>query len=939
MADDQPISFGPFRLFPKARLLEKDGVAVHIGGRALEILILLAERPGEVVAKRELMKQVWADINVDDGSLRFHITGLRKALGDADAQYIKNVPGRGYCFAALPAPPERVAAAIVNNSSPTPSLPIQIAELIGRTEAIEKISADLSQYRMISIVGPGGIGKTSVALAVAHRQLSTFAGQVFFVDLGGLTDIKLVPATITSALGLAVSSQDPIPGLLAFLRGQQTLLILDSCEHVLETLAPLVEHIAREVPKSNILATSREAFRIENEHIFRLAPLEFPPQQASFNIADVSSYPAARLFIERTTASSDGLAFTENEAPLVAEICRRLDGIPLAIELAAGQVNAFGVAGTVSLLDSRLSLLWRGRRTTIPRHQTLSAALGWSYDLLSPVECATLRRLSVFSGTFALEGAIAVASYEGTGETEVVEAIATLLSKSLIATISQRPLRYRLLDTTRAFAREKLAESGEANQVARAHAEYFRDFLEDITGKIFGVESDRFLSHADQVANVRAALDWSFSDHGETAIGVDLAAWATQFFLELSLVTECHRWTQQALGRLASRSIDGHQEMRLHAALGASTMFTQGNTEAVRSSLKRSLQLAEHLDDRYWQLWLLRLLQLYHTRIGDFRGSVRVVEKAEAVAKALNDPASALYVQWVTATTQHMIGDQRKVVELCENAMVQNLDSQQSLTLRFGYDDRTLALVALARGLWLTGRPDRAVDVARYAVSEADRLQQPLSLSLAMLLTIPVFLWAGDWVNAESMIERFIDHTSRHALAPHHAVGIGLKGELLVRTGDVADGIDHLSRSQITLKATRYRMMSSVLGTAQAEAQTHLKRFEEALRLINESIAGIGERGESFDMPEMLRVKGQILRFSGHAPEAEACLQQSLELSRKQCALGWELRTAVTLGDLWLETGRATDACALIEPLYRRYEEGFERPDLIAAKRLLDTLN
>ena len=581
-----------------------------------------------------------------------------------------------------------------------------------------------------------------------------------------------------------------------------------------------------------------------------------------------------------------------------------------------------------------------GRRTAIPRHQTLSAALSWSYELLPPLESVVLRRLSVFAGPFTLEAAAAVASYQGTSGFEAAEAIANLVSKSLIATTSERPLRYRLLDTTRAFAREKLAESGEANRTARVHAEYFRDYLKEISVKSIGLPGEgRFLPHADQVPNLRAALDWSFSGHGDPTIGVDLAASAAQFFLELSLLTECYRWTEHTVVLLEAVSISDHQEMKLQAALGASLMFTQGNTEAVRSAFIRGLKLAEQLNDRYWELWLLRLLQIYLTRIGDFQGSLQACRRGEAVAKVLNDSTSTLYMQWAAGVAHHMVGNQRPAVDLCETAMVENPGSQRSFTLHLGYDNRIFALFVFARGLWLTGWPDRAVEVARHTISEAERLQQPLSLSLALLFTIPVFLWVGDWVNSERMIDRFIDHTARHGFGPHHAVGIGLKGELLARRGDVASGIDHLNRSQATLRTTRYRMMATVFRTAQAEAQAQMNLLEDALRLIDEGIAQIGEHGESFDMPEMLRVKGEILARSGKTADAESYLQKSLALSRKQCALGWELRAAVTLGRLWQETGRAADARALITPLYGSYTEGLNSRDLVIARRLIESLN
>ena len=388
--EDSAISFGPFRLSPKSRLLEKDGAPLHVGGRALDILIFLAERPGEVVDKRELVKRIWADVNVDEGSLRFHVAVLRKALGDTgkSARYVVNVPGRGYCFVAplaqaVPPVAQPAPVTVDVDVAPLRSLPIQLAKMVGREEVIEKIANGLSLYRFMTVVGPGGIGKTAVAVTVGHRRSQDFGGRVFFVDFGPLRDSSHIATTIASALGLTISAEDPTPALLTFLKSGPALLIFDSCEHVLDALAPLVERIVRDAPQLRVLATSRESFRSEGERIFRLFPLDCPPEREGLSVDEVLGYPAAQLFMERIAQSSGPFQLSAEEAPLVASICRRLDGIALAIELAAGRVNAYGIAGTASLLDSRFSLQWRGRRTAVPRHQTLAAALDWSYDLRS----------------------------------------------------------------------------------------------------------------------------------------------------------------------------------------------------------------------------------------------------------------------------------------------------------------------------------------------------------------------------------------------------------------------------------------------------------------------------------------------------------------------------------------------------------------------------
>jgi tetratricopeptide (TPR) repeat protein len=271
--------------------------------------------------------------------------------------------------------------------------------------------------------------------------------------------------------------------------------------------------------------------------------------------------------------------------------------------------------------------------------------------------------------------------------------------------------------------------------------------------------------------------------------------------------------------------------------------------------------------------------------------------------------------------------------------MVYNPSSQRLNIGHLGYDDRIVALVAFARGLWLTGKPERAIEAARFTVREAEQLEQPLTLGIALIWTIYVFLWVGDWTNAESMIERLIDHAAKHFLGPYHAVGIGQKGELLLRRGDVAAGMEHLRRGQAALYATKHRIMTSVFATAQAEGMALQNQFEQALRAIDDAISQVGDHGESFDMPEMLRIKGDILARSGSPAEAERFLQKSLDLSRQQFALGWELRGAVSLGRLWRASGRAGQTRALIEPIVARYHEGLATRDLVSATDFLSALN
>jgi len=506
------ICFGHFRLSVTERILEKGGVRVRLGSRALDILIALVERPAEVVSKKELFARVWPDLVVDEGNIRYHVLALRKALGEgrSDGRYVTNVSGRGYCFVA---PISRVASQPAPLRNSAVGLPPSPTGMVGRDETVRLISEELTTRRFLTIVGPGGIGKTTLAISVGHAMLAAFDGAVHYVDFGPLGSPSLVANRVASTVGLPVNFDDPVAALPAFLRDRRMLLVLDSCEHLIETIAPLAERIFREAPEVHILTTSRESLQVEGEQVHRLDPLAFPPDDDSLTATQALTFPAVHLFVERAAAHG-GFQLNNADAPIVGKVCRRLDGIALALELAAGRVGAYGIKGIASLLDGPCRLLWQGRRTASPRHRTLGAMLDWSYNLLPESERAILCRLSVFVGAFSLEAAQFVAAGDIQEREQVAEAVASLVTKSLVAVETNRTgTLYRLLDTTRAYVLTKMADSSEKSTIAQRHANYYRQFLENIEiGSLTCPNgTDERWRH---VNNARAALEWSFSEWG-----------------------------------------------------------------------------------------------------------------------------------------------------------------------------------------------------------------------------------------------------------------------------------------------------------------------------------------------------------------------------------------------------------------------------------------
>jgi predicted ATPase/DNA-binding winged helix-turn-helix (wHTH) protein len=940
------ISFGPFRLYADERLLKKGDETLAVGGRALDILIALVERAGEVVTRKELILRVWPDVTVEEANLRVQINGLRKALGEGreDARYVVNVPGRGYCFVATSirylarhvSPPVEAVAA-----RPLKNLPARLTRMVGRDGIVRTLSEQLMLWRFVSIVGPGGMGKTTVAVSVAHMLLDVFDGAVFFIDLAALTDPQLVPTAVASALGLMVRTKDPLVSLLAFINSKKMLLVLDNCEHVIDVAAPLAERVVSETPQAHVLATSREALRAEGEHVHLLYALDCPPDDADLTAAEALRYPAAQLFMERAAASGHASELSDADAPSVARICQGLDGIALAIEVAASRAGSYGIQGIEKLLDNRFSLLWQGRRTARPRHQTLNAMLDWSYNLLSEHEKLVLRRLSVFVGAFTLRSACSVASGADADAAEVTSAIVSLAAKSLIVAIEiNGSTYYRLLDTTRAYAAAKLAERGEADHIARRHASNYSEFLErdELIQSKFG-EHD-LSAYALHIGNVRAALEWALSEHGDAAVGVGLATWAAPLFIGLSLLDECKGWCERALGALDGASRGTRQEMILQEALGLSLMFTRGRNDQVRAAIERGLALAEALEDPLHQMQLLAGLNNLLPRLGDFRGAAGLAEKRCIIAQRAQNRADLIMAEWVLATALHMLGDQAAAQLHCERGMACAVELPGFNANLFGFDHRVYGCLTLARALWLRGFSDQALKTVQRAIDEAASHNHSVSICSSLTYGSSIFLWAGDFGKTANLIEQLIAHSKRYSLEPYRALGLALKGELAVSRNEPEAGVELLRSALETLDAVQHKGMTMVFLGALAEGLRKTLHIEEAFLTITEAIARAEDFGGTFYLAELLRVKAQILAAMPRQDRSLAidCLNEALTVARGQSALALELRSATTLAQLLAESGQRDQARHALTLVYDRFTEGFETMDLRIARQTLEDL-
>ncbi|OPZ00349.1 transcriptional regulator [Bradyrhizobium sacchari] len=935
------LSFGPFTVTPHERLVMRDGVALPMGAKSFDTLIALMSRPNEVVSKWDLMARVWPGMAVEEANLRFHIAALRKILGDGKdgARYITTLSGRGYCFVAPIAQTEIAAKPHLapRMELPPVKLPNRLQRMVGRDDVVAAVSDRLIAARFVTIAGPGGVGKTAVAVAIAHDLLENFSDAAHFVDLAALSDPDLVITSILLMLGLPAEADDPLPALLAHLHDKRMLLILDNCEHVIAAAAPLAAEIFHAAPHVHILATSREALRVASEQVYRLAPLAVPPDDTRLTAAAAQTYSALQLFIERATAGGAQIALNDGNAAIVAGICRKLDGMALAIELAAGRVEAYGLEQTAALLDERLNLLWQGQRTALPRQKTLQATLDWSYGLLSDAERLVLRRLAVFAGHFTLDAALEIVPDAHVDRARLFDAIDSLVAKSMVA---PRPIgammRYRLLDTTRAYLLE--IEPDDAALSAR-HAIYYRRWLEQAGTTWATVPSpDERAIHFSALHNVRAALDWCFGANGDANIGIALASAAAPIFLAMSLLVECRRWSERALLAIDASSRSGAEEMHIQAALGLTLMFTRGGSEAARTALSRSLAIAEARGDAPNQLQLLGRMHIFHERMGQFDAALGYARQSLAVAAKLGDVASVALAHSLLGVSLHLAGEHRDALNMLQAAW--RGPSPERISTVHGFDHRNRAGISLARELWLQGRPADARRLARQTVDEAAQMDHPITLCIALIWAVSIDLWSGELDDAEENVDRFIAHAEKRSMGPYLAVGRGVKGELAIRRGDAAGGVETIGACLRELHDAGYELLTTTFNIALVEGLLALGQVEQGARLIDDAIRLVEQGGDHLYMPELLRIKGKVLLSLpvSDTEAVEGLLMQSLELGRRNGAKAWELRAAIDLARLLAERRSRKDAKLLLEAALEGFAEGSDTADIRVANSLLQTL-
>ncbi len=940
-AGDEGLSFGPFRLYPRQKLLLEHDRPIRLGSRALDLLIALVEARGELVVKDELVRKVWPDTFVEEGNLRVHLAVLRKALGDGrdGARYIVNVPGRGYQFVATV---ERLLPATGPVAVASDHLPSSTHRIVGRADAINVLTAQLGERRFVSIVGPGGIGKTTVALAVAESAGPRYRDGVRFIDLATVADPHLVAAAAASSLGLGTILQDPMPGILAFLADREMLLVLDNCEHVIEAAAVLSEAIISGAGAVHVLATSREPLRATGERVHRLGPLDLPPEGAIPAAVEALRYAAVQLFVERAAANDDTFSLADADVALVIDICRRLDGIALAIELAAGRIEVFGLRGLAERLDDRFRLLSQGRRTALPRHKTLGATIDWSYELLSEDERIVFRRLGILAGAFTLESAVAIATDGVLDEAAAVDAAANLVTKSLVgANAGGAAMSYRLLDTMRVYALRKLVESGETQKVARRHAEHFRQVLEQAAIDWESMPTDDWLdAYRGTIVNLRAALDWAFSPEGDVDIGIAITVAAVPLWFQLSLIDECRSRVEKAL-EAAPGHLDARRTMQLRAALGWSLMYTAGHLEETAAAWESALAAAETLGDPDYRLRALWGLWAGHMNNGRYNEALGLGKRFLEIAEALPGQPERYIGDRLVGAVLHFIGDQAGARHHIERMLASySRPVRRSDAVRFQFDQLVTARITLSRALWLQGHVDQALRLVDENVEEAIGINHTLSVCNALAQSAcPVTLFAGRLDKADRYLRLLSEHTASEGLLIWRTYSMCFEGELLFRQGGGERGVQLLRSGVDQLRVARFVQHRTTFLRALALGLIEIGQFEEARSVIEEALAEALQSNQQWCRAELLRTKADIVLGLGAADASQAAedlFKRSLGVAREQGVLSLELRTATSLARLREIQGRKEEGREQLRSVYERFTEGFETADLITARALIE---
>lgn len=799
------------------------GIAVHLGARVAAVA-----RPGEV-----LVSSTVRDLVAGSG-IQFEDRGVFTLKGVPEERRLFAVSGMAPKAVRAPRrSPELTPALRDVPPAPSTNLPLQLTSFVGRARELAEIDERIIASRQVTLTGPGGVGKTRLAIEAASRVLKHFPDGVWLVDFSPLSDPARVTQAVASTLGAQEETGRPLLEVLGdYLLSKRALLVLDNCEHLTAACAELTEHVLRRCPDLRVLATSREILGTAGELAYSVPSLSVPDLQPPPALAEATGYESVRLFVDRAGLGQPDFALTPANTPAILQICGRLDGIPLAIELAAARVKTLSVEEIARRLDDRFKLLTGGIRTALPRHRTLRAAMDWSYDLLPDAERILLRRLAVFVGGFTLDAAEAVCAEEGIDPDDVLDVLTRLVDKSLVVVDRSGQIRYRQLEMIRQYARERLAAAGEEDATLRRHRDFYLALAEEAEPHLHGPRQMEWLDRvAAEHDNARAALEWSLRQpEGES--GVRLAAALSSFWHRRGYLAEGREW----LDRVRPRTADVSSEIRIRALLGAGRLaFAQDDFGPAKDIFEQVVPLAREGGDRRALAPALAWLGHAAWHQGERATGIALCEESLALAHSVGHAwTTAIILDEVSVVARHE-GDHQRASALLE----------ESLALFREVGDIGEAALCLSRlGALATDRADyrRATSL----IEEALNLQRMLGRRTASASSLNrlglIALAHGDWERAIELFEAaavIADELGKKATAARVRVNAGLA---LLAKGDLKGA-----------------------GTI----------FEESLRVQR-------TYGDAEDIASAIAALGILARYQGDCIQARRLLEESINIFQQE---------------------------------------------------------
>jgi len=929
---DSDHHIGPYVLSTIRRTLTIDDRPVHVGDRAFDILCVLAERPGEVIPKRQLLERVWPHTIIEEGSLRVQINLLRKALDPATQVQVLNVAGRGYVLSVV----GRSAIPELNEAPWPHNLPARRTRLIGRDALVAELASEARGSRLLTLVGPGGVGKTSVALAVAEDLAGQF-DQISFVDFSSVDEPSKALLSVSTALHLPADAGDALTAILAQLSRGSGFLLLDNCEHVVEDVARLSDALLNSGARVRILTTSREPLNVASERIRRVEPLATPPVGVA-TASDSLLFPAVQLFVERAAHTSD-YVFVDDDASAVAEICRSLDGLPLAIELAAGWVRAFPPRTLARQLAQQPLLGLQGRRTAQARHRTIEAMLDWSYDSLNPSQQHLFVSLSVFRGGFSIEQALALASSPPGGATLD---LADLVLKSLVdVNCDGGEARYRLLLLPRAYAEARLRESERQDDIRRRHALIVLEASRATSAQWWDEPRREWLGRAARlVDDLRAAVDWALDEPGDATLAGDLAHEAAAVWFRLSLPFEGPSYIEAALEKLSQSSEPPlGLVLKLKIEQAVLRTYTRAHSEETLAALAELDQDVRATNDpdilrlHTWASWFACVSSGHYTTALSF---------AQAFERlGTEDEGNAIAALHMVSSCCCFLGDLDRAQEGFERVVCRLEEGARRFRgTPFQFDQLASPYRYLSMLRWLRGDSQGALDAAEQAVKIAENALHSMTVGPFLLSSLAVVgLLCGDYDRAEAALDR---HRALPVVGDLHPdIVEALWGTLIGQT-DPQAAVPRLERclEGEGLISFCFGNFSPLLGRM-CEYVGHAGEPERGLHYLEEVLGQLGSQPSEFTLPELRRAKAALLQMRarpGWRDQTDTLLAEGLEQARMQGSVAWELRICTDQARLWAADGLRDKATEALQEVLSRHQAAPVTADLSAAERLFSEI-